>query len=314
MLGLGIAASYAHSMYRDPKEWGKIHDALTGDAPQPLELAEESPAVIKGQAKRIQAALGGLREQIDAFKPDAIVALVSDSGRMFSEVQVPQFSTFTGESMWGSTRLSELGENAADDIVELQCATELAGFVQEELVAHGFDMSYNRELNPQGQPEFGMPESLVTLVRALTPDLKVPVVAILVNSHVAPSPSGRRCRELGEALAEILDEPDERIALVASGGLSHDHHGPRAGWIDFPFDEWALKQLSRGKGANLDTIWDLESDSIHGGVAEVRLWAAAAGACESLGAKAVVDDYFPSFTAATGLGFVHWPLDKGRGK
>jgi protocatechuate 4,5-dioxygenase beta chain len=297
-------------MYRDAKEWSKIHDILIGDAPQPLELADETTTVVAEQAKRVRAGLSALRGHLEAYKPSAIVTLVSDSGRMFSNVQVPQFSTFTGDKMWGSTRLAELGENAADDVIELQSSTELSGFVQQELVAHGFDMSYNRELNPQGQPEFGVPESLVTLMRALTPDLKIPVVAIFVNSHVSPSPSGRRCRELGEALGEILDEPEERIALVASGGLSHDHHGSRAGWIDHPFDEWTLNQLTRGKGANLDSIWDLESDSIHGGVAEVRLWAAVAGACESLGSKAVVDDYFASYTAATGLGFVHWPIAK----
>ena len=98
-----------------------------------------------------------------------------------------------------------------------------------------------------------------------------------------------------------------------SGGLSHDHHGLRAGWVDHPFDQWALKQLSRGKGANLDPIWDLESDSIHGGTAEVRLWSVVAGACESFSGKAVVVDYFPSYTAATGLGFVYWPLYEKRG-
>ena len=313
MLGLGIAAAYTHAMYRDPGEWKKIHDWLAGDAPQPLELAEETDAVVKEQALRVNANLGKLRAELDTYGPSAMVVLVSDTGRLFNRVQVPQFSTFLGASLWGSTRIAGMDETAGDDIVELSCDPDLAAFVHEELVANGFDMSYSKEMNPLGEPEFGMPASLVTLVRALNPSFNIPIVPILVNSHVPPSPSGRRCRELGQALGKILDEPEQRIALVASGGLSHDHHGPRAGWIDFPFDEWALKQISRGRGANLDRIWDLESDSIHGGTAEVRLWAIVAGACESLGGKANVDDYFPAFTAATGLGFAHWPLYQKRG-
>ncbi len=308
MLGLGLAAPYAHAMYRDPAEWMAIHDWSVGDAPQPLELADETDAVVREHAARARANLDKLRAELEAYKPSALVVLVTDAGRMFSRVQVPQFCTFLGASAWGSARLEGLGEAASDDVVELSCDTELAAFVQEELVAHGFDMSYSREMNPQGQPEYGMPASLVTLVRALDPGLDLPIVPILVNCHVAPPPPGWRCREFGLALGTILDEPEQRIALAVSGGLSHDHHGPRAGWIDFPFDQWLLKQLSRGRGSNLDPIWNVESDSVHGGTAEVRLWAALAGACESRGGKAVVDDYFPAYTAATGLGFAHYPL------
>ncbi len=71
MLGLGIAAAYTHAMYRDPGEWRKIHDWLVGDAPQPLELAEETDAVIKQQAERVNADLGKLRAQLDAYGPSA---------------------------------------------------------------------------------------------------------------------------------------------------------------------------------------------------------------------------------------------------
>ena len=313
MLGLGLAASFVPSMYRDAAEWPKIHDWLMGDAPQPLELAEETPEVVAAQAERINADLAILRDQLASYKPDAIVAVVSDSGRLFTKVQVPQFTTFVGDSAWGSTRYAELDENAADDIVEVPCASDLANFVQQELVAHGFDMNYSRLLNPLGQPEFGMPVSFVAAVRALVPSLDVPVVPIIVNAHVSPSPSGRRCRAFGQALGEILDEPPERIALVTSGGLSHDHQGSRAGWVDYPFDAWLLDQIKRGRAANLDPIWDLESDSVHGGVAEVRLWSVVAGACESLGGKAEVVDYFPSYTSGAGIGFARWRLAGSEG-
>jgi aromatic ring-opening dioxygenase catalytic subunit (LigB family) len=139
--------------------------------------------------------------------------------------------------------------------------------------------------------------------------LDIPVIPIYVNCRVAPSPSGHRCYAFGTALADILDERTERIAVFASGGLSHDHHGPRAGWVDPPLDEWLLDQVARGRGANLGRLFDVESDSVRGGVAEARLWAIVAAACEAQGSKAKVVDYVPSYAAATGIGFAYWPLD-----
>ena len=308
MLGLGLAASYVPSMFRDAGEWAKVHKWLTGDAPQPPELAEETPEVVKQQVSRIQAGYADLRKRLEQLKPDALVVLASDTGRMFTQVQVPQFCTYLGDEIWGSSRLAELGEPADGDIIRLRCAPDLATFIQRELVFHAFDMSYSKTMNPMGQPEYGAPSALVEPVRLLTANLDIPVVPILVNSMVPPAPSGHRCYAFGRALAEILSERSERIALLASGGLSHDHHGPRAGWVDYLLDDWALENLTRGKGTLLQPMFDLESDTLQGGSAQLRLWTIVAGACETLGAKATVVDYFPSYSAATGIAFVHWPL------
>jgi hypothetical protein len=73
-------------------------------------------------------------------------------------------------------------------------------------------------------------------------------------------------------------------------------------------DRWVLEHLGRGKGHELTPLYDLESDSIHGGVAELRLWLAVAGACEAAGAKAVVTDYITAYSAAAGVGFAYWPV------
>ena len=66
--------------------------------------------------------------------------------------------------------------------------------------------------------------------------------------------------------------------------------------------------IRRGKGIRLGAIYDLDSDSVRGGAAEVRLWAVAAGAGESLGAKAHVVDYLPCHAVGAGVGFAYWEL------
>ena len=60
-------------------------------------------------------------------------------------------------------------------------------------------------------------------------------------------------------------------------------------------------------------MFDLESDALRGGSAQVRLWIIVAAAFESLGISATVFDYFPSHSAATGIGFAGWiPERQGR--
>jgi hypothetical protein len=57
----------------------------------------------------------------------------------------------------------------------------------------------------------------------------------------------------------------------------------------------------------LEGIFDLESDALRGGGAELRLWAVAAGAGEAVGRRARIVDYIPAYHTATGLGFAVWP-------
>ena len=78
------------------------------------------------------------------------------------------------------------------------------------------------------------------------PDLEIPVVIVFLNAYSPPLPSARRCYELGLAIRELLDERTERVAIYGSGGLSHDPNGPRAGWIDEPFDRWVLDRIAWG--------------------------------------------------------------------
>jgi protocatechuate 4,5-dioxygenase beta chain len=144
-------------------------------------------------------------------------------------------------------------------------------------------------------------------MRWLLPDDDLPVVPIYVNTQVPPAPSGRRCYAFGRALADILDECDVRVALFASGGLSHDHTGPRGGWIDEPMDRWVLDQLRRGKAERVQPMFDVVSDTLARGGAQIRLWLMVAAAMESRGARAQVIDYLPAYHIAAGVGFACWP-------
>lgn len=311
MLVAGLGVPYAPALFREAEDWPRIHAALVGDTPQPRAYAEEAAEVIQVHRQRIERAFAALRERLVQARPDVLYVIASDEGQVFTSVQTPQLCTFLVDEIWGSMGLPGLGEPAADDMVRLKCARELASFVHRELVLREFDLSYSQSFVPLGQPEYGLSPAFVAPVRALFPGLDIPVVAFHLNVHVSPAPSGHRCFQLGQAFAEVLGERDERIALLASGGLSHDHFRDRAGWIDEPLDQWVLDQLRRGKAAALTRMFDLDSDTLRGGAAHVRLWTLVAAACESRQAKAEIIDYIPSYTAATGLGFAYWDVPKG---
>src|SRR5579862_958732 len=108
MLVLGLAASFAPSMFRAAAEWPAIHDWLVGNAPQPHELKEQLTDQVPDQIRRIKAAFETLHEQLRATRAEVLVMLASDDGRVFTGVQVPQFCTYLGEEVWGSTRYAEL--------------------------------------------------------------------------------------------------------------------------------------------------------------------------------------------------------------
>ena len=60
------------------------------------------------------------------------------------------------------------------------------------------------------------------------------IVPIHINTVQFPLPSARRCYALGKAVGEAIAswDSDKKVAMLASGGLSHQLDGVRAGYIN----------------------------------------------------------------------------------
>ena len=82
-LGLGLASSHAPSMFAAPEDWPRIYETLTRGVPQPPEAADETPEVIATYVQRIRKNLRTLREQLDAYRPDAIIIVGDDQREVF---------------------------------------------------------------------------------------------------------------------------------------------------------------------------------------------------------------------------------------
>jgi hypothetical protein len=308
MLSLVLAASNAPSAYRDKTDWMPLYESqLSEGVPAPRELEAETPEVLDDHIARIKKAHETLRKQLVAAKPDALVIIGYDDGVMFTQVQVPQFCTYTGAEMVGSAAMDALGEKPDTHKVTLKCAPDLAWEIHQDLIDREFDMSYMSIQNPQGRPEWGATSAFMRPGDSFLKGLDIPVVPMLINCMVEPTPSGGRCLDFGTALGEILQALPQKIAVLAMGGLSHDPNGARAGWVDERLDNFAMDRLvRRGQAQRLRQMFDLDSDAIHGGTGQIRTWMAAAAAAETVKAKGQIIDYIPSYRAVTGLGFASW--------
>ncbi len=85
----------------------------------------------------------------------------------------------------------------------------------------------------------------------LLPEANIPILPIYVNTWVDPAPSPRRCYQVGELVREVANNSKERVAILATGGLSHFPGSPRIGEIDETFDHKLLEVMRQGKGRSL---------------------------------------------------------------
>lgn len=304
MLALGLASSHAPSMFRSAEHWPTIHRVLTEGVPQPPQIRDETPDVLEAYVKRIENGFAALRAQLEAVRPDALLVVGDDQGEVFSPDNVPSYCLFTGSEVRGTLNVSLIGEAEEENHVTIRCHRELALHLFGWLKERGFDLASLDVVKPLGRPKRGIGHAFTRPVVKVIPKLDIPTINLHLNAYFPPLPDARHCYELGRAIAEAFEGRPERVAIMASGGLSHDPRGPRAGWIDTALDHWVLDQLKSGQSEALCHLFEFDSDTLRGGTGEIRSWIVVAGACA--GAKATVIDYIPAHHAVTGLGFAYW--------
>ena len=81
------------------------------------------------------------------------------------------------------------------------------------VVEHDFDIAYSEDA--ELGHAFAIPFEYVIGGR------DIPIVPFFTNVYVPPLPTPQRCAALGKAIAEIIKGRQERVAIIASGGMSH---------------------------------------------------------------------------------------------
>lgn len=300
----GLAMSHAPAIFAQARDWLPMHRRMTEGVAQPFGV-DDDVATIPAQIERIDAALKRLRSELRDADPEVLIIVGDDQDEVFGPALRPTLAVFTGTEVSGTASIRMLGEDLSENHVKMSCRPDLAELLVRGLVAKGFDPAVIEKLKPISRPTAGIGHAFAWSARALAlADLGIPVVPVFLNTYHPPLPSATRCYELGRTVGRVFADRSERVAILGSGGLSHDPHGPRAGWIDEPLDRWVLAQITNGTPEALMHLFEHESDTYHGGTGEIRAWVVAAAAMQET--RGTVLDYIPSRLATTGLAFAYW--------
>jgi protocatechuate 4,5-dioxygenase beta chain len=308
MIVLGIGASHAPGVLLPVETWAESYQQMTRGVGQPATAKAETPETNIALRARIDKAVGVLRTKLAAARPDLVIIVGDDQNEVFGSPFNPTLAVFCGDAATGETLPKYADKPGLNRTIELRCPGDFGRDLAAGLVDRGFDPAVMQEIRPVGRSAgighaFTRPAEFLGIA-----DAGIPVLPVFLNCYHQPLPSGQRCYELGQAIADIADKRPERIAIVASGGLSHDPGGPRAGWIDRSLDEWVLKTIEAGHSSDLAKLFAFDSETLAGGTGEIRAWVTLAGAFGDRRAEIV--DYIPLHHTVTGLGFACWPGDE----
>src|SRR5688500_16809819 len=106
MLGLGLASSHAPMLFEPLESWvNNVNVEMIAKRrpgyPVPPRVEAETEEVARGYMQRIAHGFTTLRQQVEAYQPDAIIMIGDDQGDMFSENNNPTFAIYVGDAAWG---------------------------------------------------------------------------------------------------------------------------------------------------------------------------------------------------------------------
>jgi 2,3-dihydroxyphenylpropionate 1,2-dioxygenase len=234
---------------------------------------------------RVHAAFAQVKETLAALQPEVIAIIAGDHIEGFFLDAVPALAVYVGEEatgVFGPYRY------------RLPVHEPLARAVLEEGIGRGFDLLYTQGAR--------LDYAFYVPLHFTMPERRVPVVPLHVNVYLPPQPTPRRCYEWGVALGEILRARPERIALMASGGMSHFPGTDRYASPDIDYDRQLLDRLRAGRGREMAALTAEELDRT--GNVELRTWITLLGAVGD--AKAHVHCYEPSWHHGNAV--VEWPV------
>ena len=172
---------------------------------------------------------------LDWVRPDVAVVIYNDHGLNFFLDNMPTFA------VGAAAQYQNADEGWGLPVVPpFPGCPELSWHIIESLIAHEFDITTCQEMLVDHA--FAVPMALLWPQKDSRPVLTIP---ISLNTVQFPLPSPARCYKLGQAIGRAIESfnQDLRVLVVATGGLSHQLDGTRAGFINTEFDRMCLDKI-----------------------------------------------------------------------
>ncbi len=257
-------------------------------------LVRDWACVPEPDQTRLTAAFRELGRRMDAARPDVLIEVSPDHWVNFHLENIPAVCIGVGETHEGPPEpfLKAYPHR------EMPGHPELAAHVVKTALARGFEPSFSYRLKLDHG--FCIPLWRMELERLPR------IVPMIVNSIEPPLPTLERCFSWGNILREAIESYPQpmRVAILASGGLSHSIGEPTMGRIDEAFDHECIRLLSRTDEKALIGYLNDAVPKAGNGSDEVRNWLVAHGAAAGRGFELV--DYLPVPSVYVGCGFASW--------
>jgi 2,3-dihydroxyphenylpropionate 1,2-dioxygenase len=176
----------------------------------PLIMTSEASAGDKGQ--RFLQTTKEMKKWIQETGADVIVLVSDDHFNSYFYDHMPSFTIGIGECEgWGDWQIPEYNIPVQQDLAK-------------HILHTGLESNIDFAFTMRMKVDHGHTQAIYFL----NSDLDIPVVPIAVNTAAPPLPTMDRCFQLGEMLRQSIEswESDKKVAIVASGGLSH--------WVPIP--------------------------------------------------------------------------------
>ncbi|MES2536651.1 MAG: class III extradiol dioxygenase subunit beta, partial [Pseudomonadota bacterium] len=225
-------------------------------------------------------------------KPDVVILVYNDHASAFSLEIIPTFAIGCADQFqpadegWGPR-----------PVPVVEGHPELAWHIAQSTILDEFDMTIVNKMDV----DHGLTVPL-SLLFGQPDSWPCKVIPLAVNVVQYPPPTGNRCFNLGKAIRKAVEsfDPDLKVVIFGTGGMSHQLQGQRAGLINREFDTDFLDKMTADPAAlarmpHIDYVRDAGAEGI-----ELVMWLVALGALDE-GAKEVYRFYHvPGSNTAVG--------------
>ena len=299
--------------FRDPANWPPAMRREYGEDGGTASAAGHREALVRHFRKA--------RKTLDEFKPDLVVVWGDDQHENFTEDVIPPFCVLAYDEIEAKHRgrdATNVWGEGADTVFRYKGHRQAGKYLAAKLLEQGVDMAY--AYKPLHFP--GIAHAFLNTLLYLDYDragFPYAVLPFQVNCYgrrvisqrggrgslanpVAdadldpPSPSPKRCMEVGAAVARAMGESPWRTALVASSSWSHAFLTDKNHQLypDIESDRRLYEALARG---DYDTWRDRPLSAIEeSGQHEMLNWYMLAGAMEALGRKPDQCDFIETWS------------------
>ncbi|MBI2761290.1 MAG: extradiol ring-cleavage dioxygenase [Chloroflexi bacterium] len=294
--------------YRDPANWpAQMREEYGND--QGAEAGRQHQAALKSHFKRA-------REELDRFNPDVVIIFGDDQYENFKEDIIPPFCVQAYEELvfhpFAHARGPNVWGEGPDTEFRIKGHREAGKYLTRRMIEQDIDTPYAYE------PLHGdLSHAFANTILFLDWERKGwpwPVIPFQINCYGSrviyqrggrgplgkqvnegdldpPSPSPKRCMQVGAAIARAMSESPWKTALIASSSWSHAFLTDKNWQLhpDVPADRRLFDALTMG---DYDT-WRKTplSSFVESGQQEMLNWAALAGAMDELGRKPDVCEF-----------------------